>query len=394
MNCPNLFASLGYSDADIGRRFNEIRESIFDPASPDSFYRENDDGTAYVFDTGNNDVRTEGMSYAMMMAVQMDDQKTFDRLWLWVMRNMYMEEGPHAGYFAWSCALDGKKNSMGSAPDGEEYFACALLFAEARWGGRTEGTAGGAAVPGIFEYRVQASRLLSLCAHRGETGRTGFESFGYPMWDRERRLIKFIPDCDFSDPSYHLPHFYRIFAERSGPEDAAFWREAAAASSAYIAQAAHPVTGLSPEYAYWDGTPNDERGFGDFYSDAYRVAANIGLNAAWGDNDKRLAAIADRMLAFFGAQNPADLRKYKIDGTATDTPSLHPVGLIATNAQAALALIGSDSSRGDSAGLPEYAEKAVRLFWNTPPRTGERRYYDNCLYFFAFLALSGRYLAY
>ena len=62
--------------------------------------------------------------------------------------------------------------------------------------------------------------------------------------------------------------------------------------------------------------------------------------------------------------------------------SMHPVGLVATNAVLALATSGPN------------AEKAVRLFWDTPPRTGKRRYYDNCLYFFATLALSGRYRVY
>ena len=40
------------------------------------------------------------------------------------------------------------------------------------------------------------------------------------------------------------------------------------------------------------------------------------------------------------------------------------------------------------------AERAVRRFWDTPMRTGRRRYYDNCLYFFAILALSGHYVVY
>ena len=40
------------------------------------------------------------------------------------------------------------------------------------------------------------------------------------------------------------------------------------------------------------------------------------------------------------------------------------------------------------------AEKTVRQFWNTPLRQGKRRYYDNCLYFFAVLALSGNYRIY
>ena len=37
------------------------------------------------------------------------------------------------------------------------------------------------------------------------------------------------------------------------------------------------------------------------------------------------------------------------------------------------------------------AAEWVERFWNEPLRTGDRRYYDNCLYLFAFLALSGRY---
>ena len=67
-----------------------------------------------------------------------------------------------------------------------------------------------------------------------------------------------------------------------------------------------------------------------------------------------------------------------------DEPALHPVAIIATNAEASIA----------SSQAPEYAayaKKCVDLFWNTPLRTGIRRYYDNCLYLFAMLALSGRY---
>jgi len=38
---------------------------------------------AYVMDIGNGDVRTEGMSYGMMIAVQMNKKEEFDRLWKW-----------------------------------------------------------------------------------------------------------------------------------------------------------------------------------------------------------------------------------------------------------------------------------------------------------------------
>ena len=70
-----------------------------------------------------------------------------------------------------------------------------------------------------------------------------------------------------------------------------------------------------------------------------------------------------------------------MDGTVLEGKALHPVAIVATNAQAALNLEGED------------AEYCIKRFWDTPLRTGERRYYDNCLYFFAFLALSGSYRA-
>ena len=40
------------------------------------------------------------------------------------------------------------------------------------------------------------------------------------------------------------------------------------------------------------------------------------------------------------------------------------------------------------------AAEWVAKFWNEPMRTGNRRYYDNCLYLFSFLALSGNYRVY
>jgi oligosaccharide reducing-end xylanase len=367
----NVFRELGFSPADVDRKIAECWTAIFE--GPERFYLEGPDGTAYLTDTGNNDVRTEGMSYGMMMAVQMDRRDVFDRLWKWARQYMFMEEGKHRGYFAWSCAPSGEKNARGPAPDGEEYFAMALFFASARWGNGE----------GIFEYSRHAEALLDTCLHQG--ARPGDDPSGRPMWDAETRLIRFVPECDFSDPSYHLPHFYELFAERCAPQDRAFWKQAAVASRAYIASACHPLTGMAPEYAEYDGKPaagEATAGHRDFYSDAYRVALNIGLDALWNGPSVPLSLAAFRLLRFFAGQDAGDLRRYAIDGTPLNEPALHPVGLIACNAAAAPAVSGTD------------AEKAVRLFWDTPPRTGVRRYYDNCLYFFALLALSGRYCAY
>ncbi|WP_139367561.1 glycosyl hydrolase family 8 [Bacillus alkalicellulosilyticus] len=361
----NLFKEYGYSDAEIAAKVKNTWEELFILEGPNRIYFEVGDDLGYMLDTGNHDVRTEGMSYGMMMAVQMDDKDIFDRLWRWTMKYMYMTEGKHAGYFAWSCSPEGKKNAYGPAPDGEEYFALALFFAAHRWGdGEDE----------VFNYSKHAKDLLHTCIHNGEDGE------GYPMWNPDNKLIKFVPEFEYSDPSYHLPHFYELFALWANEEDRPFWKEAAAASREYLKIACHPETGLAPEYAFYDGTPNDERGFGHFFSDSYRVAANIGLDYEWFRGDEWETELANKIQGFFADKEPSDYRRYKIDGTPFEEKSLHPVGLVATNAMASLATVDGP-----------YARQNVELFWNTPVRSGDRRYYDNCLYLFAVLALSGNF---
>ena len=364
----NVFLELGYSKEEIEQRVEDAFDQIFyDEEERFCFPVEPDMG--YVVDTGNMDVRTEGMSYAMMMCVQLDKKEKFDRLWKWAMTYMYMTEGENTGYFAWSCGLDGRKNSHGPAPDGEEYFAMALFFASNRWG---DGE-------GIFEYSKWARQILWDCVHKGEDG------IGFPMWEPTNKLIKFIPNCDFTDPSYHLPHFYELFALWAEEEDRQFWKEAANASRAYLKRACHPETGLSAEYADYDGQPfagfNSTHGRHDwFYSDSYRTIANIGLDYAWFGADEWQREIADTLQRFFCEREEGRMDGvYLIDGTILEEKALHPVGLVATNAQASLAAKGL------------YAKECVRKFWETPLRKGDRRYYDNCLYLFALLALSGKF---
>ena len=361
----NVFKEVGYSDEEIANKLKETWDAIFvNPAT--KFYFNAGDDMGYMVDTGNTDIRTEGQSYGMMMAVQMDRQDLFDRIWKWTDTHMRIHEGPHKGYFSWNGTLDGEKIGAGPAPDGEEFFAMALFLASKRWGDKEEKP---------FNYSEQARELLYLCVHKGEEGLDG-----HPMWDPTNYLIKFVPELDFSDPSYHLPHFYEWFAVWANEEDRPFWEKATQASRDYLVKACHPETGMNPEYAYYDGTPNDFNGHGDFYSDAYRTIANIGLDSEWFGQREEYAQIAENLLTFFKDIPVEEYKKYKIDGTDTGEKSLHPIGLLATNAMGTLALDNQ-----------ELTEQVVKQFFETAPREGNRRYYDNCLYFFAVLALSGNY---
>lgn len=107
---PNLFAEIGIAQNKIEQKINDTFNTMFfDPE--EKIYFETDDDMAYMLDTGNNDARTEGMSYGMMMAVQMDRKDIFDRLWRFAKTYMYQTSGKYQGYFAWSVRPDGTKNA-------------------------------------------------------------------------------------------------------------------------------------------------------------------------------------------------------------------------------------------------------------------------------------------
>ena len=146
---PNVFERLGYSPAAIEARTQEIFMTLFYGDENQRLYHIVGPDMACFEDTGNHDVRTEGMSYAMMMCVQMNRKIEFDRLWKWAKTYMFLDSGPNAGYFAWSCGLDGSKNAWGAAPDGEEYFAMAL-FSPLTGGGTARGFSTTKPRPGAY----------------------------------------------------------------------------------------------------------------------------------------------------------------------------------------------------------------------------------------------------
>ena len=362
---PNQFARVGISEREALERVEAcFRTIFFDPE--ECFYHPVDEDSACMVDTGNVDARTEGMSYGMMMCVQMDRKDIFDRLWQFSRRYMYLDSGKHAGYFAWSVDLKGRHNAEGPAPDGEEYFAMALFLAAARWGNGT----------GIFDYEAQARAILRHCVHQPE-----LVPGGRAMWDESNHLIRFVPEADYSDPSYHLPHFYEVFAERADPEDRPFWKKAAEASRKYLALSAHPGTGMSPEYAEYDGTPKLLFGkTAPWYSDAYRVMLNIALDTLWFGRRPEYEALAKRAQTTLAGQLPEEnYRAMMLDGTRTDTPAMHPTAITACCAASVIA------------GESDTADMWLKRFASLPMRKGKRRYYDNCLYFFALLMLCGKY---
>ena len=364
---PNYLAEVGISDEQAREKINKAFDTIFfDPE--ENFCHHTDEDAWCMVDTGNNDARTEGMSYGMMMCVQMDRKDIFDRLWTFSERYMLMKEGPNEGYFAWSVKTDGTRNSDGPAPDGEEYYAMALFMASKRWG---DGE-------GSFNYSARAREILRHAVHQHE-----MVPGGEPMWEPENYYIRFVPGMKISDPSYHLPHFYKVFALRADEKDRDFWKKAAEESRKYIAVSADPVTGLSPEYADYAGkTVLLFRKPWVYYSDAYRVVENIALDRVWFGCNEAMSTVATHLQDFFGKQDMNDLKAYELDGTPQSEPAMHPTAI--------QAVLGAASIASES----ENRLKFLKQFADLPLRKGVRRYYDNCLYFFCLLMLTGNYRIY
>jgi oligosaccharide reducing-end xylanase len=137
----NLFLEVGYTQEQAAAKLAAAWDSLFkgDPESESVYFGagENDSGPlAQIRDIASADVRSEGMSYGMMIAVQTDHKAEFDALWNWAKTYMYHGEPTHPayGYFSWSMNFDGTPKDEMPAPDGEEYFATALYFASGRWG--------------------------------------------------------------------------------------------------------------------------------------------------------------------------------------------------------------------------------------------------------------------
>jgi len=176
---PNILLELGLTEEVIQARIDAVWQSLFygNDDNERVYYPVGDD-MAYILDVNNQDVRSEGMSYGMMIAVQLDRQEEFNRLWNWARTYMYHESGQYEGYFSWHNRIDGTAIDRNPASDGEIWFTTALLFAAARWGNGE----------GIFNYEAEANAILEAMLHT-ESPSSGATN----MFDEETHLVVFVP---------------------------------------------------------------------------------------------------------------------------------------------------------------------------------------------------------
>lgn len=375
----NLFKEAGYKQADIDKKVEKAYKDLFE--GPDRIYFEVGDSMAYVSDIKNKDARTEGLSYGMMVAVQLDKKEVFDKIWRWSKKYLQHQDGPRKGYFAWSFnPATMKKNSEGSASDGELYYITSLLFAANKWGNNT----------GIHYYN-EARFILDEMWKKNGTGNI------YNLINTEHKQITFVPEgnnYNWTDPSYHLPAFYEVWAVYAKDGHEQFYRDCADTSRAFLKRTTHPVTALNPDYAEFSGAPHSTRWMpAAFRYDSWRVPMNIAMDYTWFGKDKAWQeGYAKRFQQFLRSKGIDSFEdQFELDGSrpefilqaGTVKKLRHSIGLIATAASASL--VNREKQSLDF----------VHKLWNAKLEPYEDGYfdpyYDGLLYLFCLMHLSGKY---
>ena len=352
---------LGKTDAEIQAKLDQLWNHYFKGDYNSKVYY--DKGSeAYILDVNNNDVRSEGMSYGMMICVQTNHKEEFDKLWKFAKSHMWHKSGNWDGYFSWSCNTDGSVKDQNCAPDGEMYFMMALLFAANRWNDAS--------------YMEDAQYILKKC-WKNNTG---------SLFSESQYVITFQPyNCsDFTDPSYNLPTFVDLFSRWSTTNQDK-WKQAAKKTRDYLYKASNTKSGLFSDYANFDGTPHSvsyNSNADKYMYDAMRTAMNFGMDYyLFGVDAARQQEMAKRLIDFF-EQDGYKHARFKWDGT--NPSESYTTGEVGCNAVACYALMN----------IPEYKDiikKNLKMAWNVSLMTGQYRYYDGLVHYLAMLHLCGSF---
>lgn len=369
----NMFVESGQSETAVQQKMNAIWDHYFvnGDSNNERLYYEVGNDMAYILDTGNNDIRSEGMSYGMMICVQLDKKTQFDKLWRFAETYSQHPAGTdREGLFSWQLSRSNfSMIDQNSAPDGEEYFVTALFFADALWGSN-----------GSIDYRAEANYILDSMLNKPAPSSGGCPT---SLIDENEKQIVFGicgNSASFTDPSYHLPAFYEIWAIEADSNNQ-LWADMATVSRTYLLpRAAHPQTGLMPDYSEFDGRPVNQGNHGNFEFDAWRNIMNMGFDFAWFQKSKNdIQPLINKQINFF-KDKPGYSTLWTLDGSFSRNND-HSPGLVACNAVGALAL-------EDSKVWPFIDE-----FFDTPIPSGQFRYYDGLLYMMSFMHLSGNFKA-
>ena len=366
---------LGKTDEEIQAKLDQLWNHYFKGDNNSKVYYETNDG-AYIEDINNRDVRSEGMSYGMMICVQTNHKAEFDKLWNFAKSHMWHNPSTGGdGYFSWKCNMNGSVNDNGCVPDGEIYFMMSLLFAAHRWNDKS--------------YMDDAQAILKAC----------WKGNANSLFNEQSYVVTFQPtngNNSWSDPSYSLPAYVDLFSRWSTTNQDK-WKNATSATRDHLYKSSNSKSGLFSDYNNFDGTPHSvsyNSNAEKYMYDAMRCAMNFGMDYyLFGADAARQTEMAKRIIDFFEKDGYKHAR-FNWDGSSPSES--YTTGEKGCNAVAALALQSLERypdllGDADMATYEEIIAKNLEMAWNEKPMTGQYRYYDGLVHYLSMLHLCGSF---
>src|SRR6185437_75558 len=244
-------------------------------------------GNTVIRPENGNDTVSEGIGYGMLIGVFMNDQPMFDTLWSYAKSHF---DGNHLMTWCIPSPQSGSCSGGGSATDGDEDMAYALLMASKQWTGGTYASDAMTLIGNIFAHEVSGNIL---------EGGDGFNN------------------ANQLDPSYFAPSYYRAFAAVDGGHD---WMgvlnecytvlAAAAGSDGLVANWVTPSGAATSRSS---STSNIDPYFG---YDACRTPFRVGMDYCL-NGDPRGQTYAQLISAFYASKSTAVSLSGITDGYTT-----------------------------------------------------------------------------
>ena len=384
LNCPAPYRSayrdvLGKTDQAIGNKLTAAYQQLFHgtPADQAIYFVVGSDQAIITDVLHNNEVRTEGMSLAMVVSAMLNRQDEFDRLWRYSKSQLINKTGALTGYFQSHCDIvqippagTASASRPCADPYGLEQFVTALLLARQRWG----------TLDGDVDYTADVVQLFALMRGTdasGTAGASGTESASPPTFDSASKLPFDEPGpspARITGTALIMPGYYTLWAQVT--RDSLF-SDAAVAGRQFLKTVANPTTGLLPVRASFNAVPVD--GWGNFSAEAYRALLNLVVDRLWATSDPWQGPQIEALVKFFWEKNIDTYgAAYTLDGTVALNTD-HSIELVMTNAVVA--------SLSNNAQQKKFLEAA----WAQSVPSGPFRYYPGLIYLVSSLILGGRY---
>ncbi len=217
---------------------------------------------------------SEAQSYTLLRAAWMDDHAQFDTTWLWTKKNMQMKNNLFSWY--WGPKDDGSwgLKDQGTASDGDEDIALALLFAGKEWNNKS--------------YINEAQKIISNIWSNEVKVINGKPYLLVGNWAKEKAISPI-------NPSYLSPYSYRIFQQVDPIND---WNSLVDASYEIVTDCSKSTldqkssANLLPDYCAVDNNgkiiESTEKGLNstNYSYDAFRGTWRIALDYQWNKDSR------------------------------------------------------------------------------------------------------------